>query len=197
MLGVILCGGQSSRMKDDKGLLLFNSETWAQLASRKLSSLNLQTVFSIRQEQLQSYNSIFSEDQLIIDQASLNLAGPLLGILSVHVRFPKEDLVVLACDLPNLQPFVVKELVDQFQKNKECEAITFKLNGRVEPLCGIYTAKGLAKIRVLQQEKKLNQFSMIHALETVETEYLQALEDWDFFFKNLNSPDDLNGLMVK
>ncbi len=178
-------------MKEDKGLLLFNKQTWAQLAFEKLSAQKLQSVLSIRQEQFLSYNSIFKKEQLVIDDASLNMAGPLLGILSAHLCFPKENLVVLACDLPHMQPAVLKELLDQFVNNERIEAITFKFDERTEPLCGIYTAKGLARILSLHRKKKLNKFSMMRVLETLETKYILDKESWSPFFKNFNSPDDL------
>ena len=41
MIGVVLCGGNSTRMGSDKGLLKEEEETWAELAGRKLKALQL------------------------------------------------------------------------------------------------------------------------------------------------------------
>ena len=191
MLGVILCGGQSSRMGEDKGLYRFKGEAWAQLAFKKVSGLDLKTVLSINSNQLQDYNSIFLNDELIPDHPGLNIAGPLLGIISVHRRFPVEDFLVLACDLPNMKSDVLGELLNQYKNNDGDEVITFKVGEQIEPLCSIYTAKGLAKILALHDKRTLVRQSMIHVLETLRTKYLVPNESWKPFFKNMNSRLDL------
>jgi molybdenum cofactor guanylyltransferase len=102
---------------------------------------------------------------LIVDNAELGLAGPLLGVLSAHVRFPNEDLMVLACDSPNMNQSVLEKLQEENLKNNDSEAFVFKFAEQVEPLCGIYTSKGLAKILALYQTKNLTKHSMTYVLE--------------------------------
>src|SRR6478736_4937710 len=98
MIGVVLCGGKSSRMGMDKGLLKERDKTWSQIAVEKLSSLPLHSVVSINSSQQGSYSVFFFNDQLIIDK-ELNAKGPLLGLLSVHSQFINEDMLILGCDL--------------------------------------------------------------------------------------------------
>jgi molybdenum cofactor guanylyltransferase len=57
--------------------------------------MNLPTVFSVNEVQVEKYRLLFPKEELIVDDAELALAGPLLGVLSVHIRFPSEDLMVL------------------------------------------------------------------------------------------------------
>ena len=40
MTGVILCGGESSRMGTDKGMLQFQEQSWAQRAAQHFISLS-------------------------------------------------------------------------------------------------------------------------------------------------------------
>jgi molybdopterin-guanine dinucleotide biosynthesis protein A len=181
-------------MGKDKGLLLFKNQTWAQVAHKKVSAIHLQTVLSIDSSQFQNYSSVFLKEQLVPDQPGLNMAGPLLGIVSVHCRFPGEDLLVLACDLPNMQSVVLEELLWQFRMNDVYEAIAFKVREQIEPLCGIYTAKGLAKILSSHEKNTLMQHSMMHVLETLHTQYIVPQESWSPFFKNMNSISDLGDL---
>jgi molybdenum cofactor guanylyltransferase len=191
MIGLILCGGLSSRMKEDKGLMPLNGKAWAALACEKISTVKLRPMLSIRKEQAQTYSSIFKRDQLIVDDEGLNLAGPLLGIMSAHLRFQREDMVVLACDLLKMERIVMIGLIDEQKRNRDSEAIIFKSGGRSEPLCGIYTSQGLAKILSLHREKGLVKFSMMHVLEILKTRYVAAHESWTPYFKNFNSQDDL------
>jgi molybdenum cofactor guanylyltransferase len=54
--------------------------------------------------------------------------------------------MVLACDLPNMNQSVLEKLQEEHLKNSDSDAFVFKFAEQVEPLCGIYTSKGLAKI---------------------------------------------------
>src|SRR6185436_20377186 len=98
MLGVILCGGQSSRMGSDKGLLIINEKTWTQIAIEKLASLDIPVKISVNSNQYSAYQSKFSSIELIVDDASLPVKGPLTAVLSCHLKYPSEDLFILACD---------------------------------------------------------------------------------------------------
>ncbi len=111
MIGVILCGGQSSRMGTDKGLLKLHANTWAQTAVDKLAELQLPVVISVNKNQYADYATIFSPQQLITDNDSLQIKGPLAGLLSVHLQHPAEDLLLLACDMPLMETSLLKELL--------------------------------------------------------------------------------------
>src|SRR5688572_17949633 len=103
MLGIILSGGQSSRMGQDKGLLKLEAKTWAQTAIDKLSILNFPVKISVNRSQFSQYAEVFSPADLIEDNETLSLKGPLLGVLSAHVHYPDEDLFILACDMPLME----------------------------------------------------------------------------------------------
>src|SRR6266542_3948944 len=108
MTGVVLCGGQSTRMGTDKGLLVHQSITWAQRAADKLAQLNLPVVLSINEQQQIAYASSFDTALLITDNKDLLIGGPLRGIVSVHLQYPTEDLFVLACDMIDMNKKYLK-----------------------------------------------------------------------------------------
>ena len=97
--GVVLCGGSSTRMGSDKGMMQHGSQTWAQIAFNKLRSLNIPVVVSINPVQHTAYQAVFSEELLVKDNDELNIGGPLKGILSAHQQYPQADLIVLAVDI--------------------------------------------------------------------------------------------------
>lgn len=191
MLGVVLCGGESARMGSDKGLLLNNVSTWAELAFNKLSTLKIPVVLSVNTQQLSIYNALFPLQNLIIDDAELLIGGPLHGLLTVHQIFPNDAIVLLACDMPLITVEVIEKLLQHHRTNATKEAFFFINGNQPEPLCAIYTARAMAKILSLYNAKKLAKHSMKYVLEQLDGLALEMPLNWQPFFKNLNSKSDL------
>jgi molybdenum cofactor guanylyltransferase len=193
MLGVILCGGQSTRMGSDKGLLKLQAGTWAQTAVDKMTALGLPVFLSVNADQYNSYATVFLAAQLVKDNDSITVKGPLKGLLSVHLQHPGEELFVLACDMPLMEAEVLQQL-SAYAQQHPAEAWVFSNEGMPEPLCGIYTAAGLAKITAMHTAGQLLKHSMKYALEQVHTVLLPISADQQIFFRNFNAHAELNGL---
>jgi len=194
MLGVILCGGQSSRMGSDKGLLIHEAKTWAQTALEKLEVLNIPIKLSVNEHQQSEYTKVFKPELLIIDDNSLDIKGPLLGVLSAHLQNPDKDLFLLACDLPLMDTNLLKELFSLYQPGKKYDVYIFTTDKEPEPLCGIYTSKALKKIIALQKENKLIRHSMKFILSQLIVCEIAAHETQKIYFRNFNAHADLNGM---
>jgi molybdopterin-guanine dinucleotide biosynthesis protein A len=194
MLGVVLCGGQSTRMGTDKGLINVQQGTWAQNTEQKLSGLSLPVVFSVNSDQHNLYRNSLPLASLIHDDPSLSMKGPLLGVLSVHLHNPKEDLFILACDMPLMETFLLKELSEAYFQNNSKDAFIFSIQGEAEPLCGIYTARILASFLSLYTEGLLNRYSMKYLLEQINVLMIPAPAAYEKYFTNVNTHAALNGL---
>jgi molybdopterin-guanine dinucleotide biosynthesis protein A len=194
MLGIILCGGQSSRMGSDKGLLVHEAKTWAQTAFDKLSVLKIPIQFSVNGQQQAEYAKVFSSGLLITDDTEVGVKGPLLGVLSAHLQNPHDDLFLLACDLPLMEPGLLKELLAVYEKGKNFEVYIFTNDKEAEPLCGIYTSGALKKIAALQKENKLLKFSMKFILSQLVVCEITLPDSQKMYFRNFNAHADINGL---
>jgi len=194
MLGVILCGGQSTRMGTDKGMIKLHANTWAQTAVDKMASLNLKVLLSVNENQYNDYLSVFEEASLIKDNAELPVKGPLAGVLSIHVQYPSEDLFVLACDMPLMDTVMLNELLSKYHNQPNADAYIFTNDGEPEPLCAIYKAKGLAHIIDLLNAKELTRHSMKFMLEHLETFATSLKDEQKKYFRNFNAHAELNGL---
>ena len=194
MLGVVLCGGQSSRMGSDKGLLKPEAKTWVQTAFDKLAELNFTTVISVNKKQYDDYAFIFGPTALISDDATLAIHGPLSGVLSVHLRHPSDDLLVLACDMPLMETGLLKELLVNYHQYSNADALVYTNDGEPEPLCGIYKSGGLAQIIKLYRSNQLPKHSMKYMLEHINTNFLVLPGDKKNCFRNFNTHAELNGL---
>jgi molybdopterin-guanine dinucleotide biosynthesis protein A len=189
MTGVVLCGGNSTRMGSDKGLLKEGEDTWAELAARKLTAIGLPPVVSVNAQQAEVYENIFEQEQLIIDKEDLGFKAPLAGLLSVHLSLPGEDLFVLACDIKDITTALLQNLYNGFRKDA-AEAFVYTSPGMHQPLCGIYTAAGLKRINEILRAGTLKKYSMMHVLQVLNTVYIPVNEEDIPCFKNYNNPEE-------
>jgi molybdopterin-guanine dinucleotide biosynthesis protein A len=194
LLGIILCGGRSSRMGTDKGLLKLEAKTWGQTAFDKMAALNFPVRISVNNDQFAAYSEVFPIINLICDNPSLSLKGPLLGVLSGHLQNPSEDLFILACDMPLMESVLLEELQSRYQMQQVYDAHIFTNNNEPEPLCGIYTAKGLAVILNMFREGRLTRHSMKFMLDHLHVNRIPVTEEQKRSFRNFNAHAELNGL---
>jgi molybdenum cofactor guanylyltransferase len=193
MLGVVLCGGQSSRMGSDKGLQLLNNKTWTQKAIDTLNNLRIPIVISVNKNQYQNYSSVFPVNTLITDDPSLQLHGPLCGLLSIHLKYPEEDLLILACDMPLIDTELIKELLTKYS-TETADAFIYTTDGEPEPMPGIFRSKGLAYVQQLYSTNQLRRHSMKYMLEHIPTSLSSLPIDKKDCFRNFNTHAELNGL---
>ncbi len=191
MLGIILCGGESSRMRSDKGLLTYNGKTWAETAFETLSSLQIPINISVNKQQLEAYTAVFSQDLLIVDSDILDIKGPLLGLLSAHHKNEKEDLFILATDTVFMDSNILNELVELYKKDKAHEVFIYTNSTEPEPLCGIYTSKALKKIAAIYNSNKLVKHSMKYVLSQLNVCFVPIKDEYKIGFTNFNTANDL------
>ncbi|WP_285057013.1 molybdenum cofactor guanylyltransferase [Pedobacter ginsengisoli] len=184
LMGVVLCGGESKRMGLDKGLLQKDGQPWAAVIADKLAQQDLEVVISISELQKQSYRNIFPKRTLIIDH--IPIRGPLNGLLSVHQRFPDHDLLLMACDLTEMDEGTLNVLIGIYRQQPGHEFYVYRHNGFAEPFCAIYTAAALAGVLQQQESGELKRYSLHERFETGNTKYLTINEL--SVFKNFNHP---------
>lgn len=194
MLGVVLSGGQSSRMGSDKGLLKLTDKTWVQTVIEKIKKFKLPLVISVNRNQHKKYSSLFLPDILVVDDDYLHMKGPLCGILSVHIKFPEEDLLILACDMPLMETELLQGLLSLYNQHASYDAFIYANDREPEPLCGIYKAKGLASIYRLYKSNQLPKHSMKYMLEHIATHTTALPVDKKKSFRNFNTHTEANEL---
>lgn len=189
LLAVVMCGGESRRMGTDKGLLLKNGVYWAHMIADIFKDLSVPYVVSINTTQLETYSRLFRPEFLVID-SKLPVEGPLKGLLSVHEHQPAKDLLLIACDMVEMEAETVEKLLDTFKANKGYEFYGYQTHGFIEPFCGIYTGVFLQKIHQQALHSALANFSMQHILKTSNQKIL--LPPNKRSFNNFNTPESRN-----
>jgi molybdopterin-guanine dinucleotide biosynthesis protein A len=189
MKGLVLCGGQSTRMGNDKGMMAYQSLSWAQYLSLLLNTFCDEVFVSINDSQHEKYVQLFPEKNLIYDNTTLTINGPLLGIMSAHLQYTNESFLVLACDMIDMNNEVLSFLLQEFNSNKR-DATVFVHNLHVEPLCGIYTSGALNALYKKWMERQLTKHSMHFALEQLNTHYITMPDSFVKAFANYNTLQD-------
>ena len=188
ILGVVMCGGQSSRMGSDKGMLMSEGTTWAKLSFNKFKDIGIPAIISVNTGQLEKYKESFPENLLLPD--CIDTHGPLKGVLSVHKNFPKHDLFLLACDLKDLGIEYLHVLCKSWESNNNSfDSFLFKNQDQYEPLAGIYTSKFLSDFFILNQKKEITDYSMKSMIGRGKVFEIKVLDQMKHHFRNYNVSD--------
>jgi molybdopterin-guanine dinucleotide biosynthesis protein A len=137
LLGVVLCGGESRRMGRDKGLLQTAGRPWALRMGDKLAQQRLPVIYSINKTQIAAYSALLPPDSHVIDEGERE--GPLAGLLSVHHRFPAAHLLVVACDMQDLDAPAIGNLIAAWRAGG-ADSYAYEVEGFLQPFCAIYTS---------------------------------------------------------
>lgn len=141
--GLILTGGKSQRMNEDKGALQYHSGQNQIEYSKKLLSGVCEEVFvSCREDQkdlpfLQGHNLLFD---------NFPSTGPSTGILTAQNSNDAVSWLVLACDLPYLGKDTIIDLVNNRNPFKNATCFLNPQRKWPEPLCTIYEPKSYLKL---------------------------------------------------
>lgn len=135
--GLLLVGGKSQRMGQDKALLRYTAVTQLERGAALLQSVCAQVAISQRREQ--SY-PLPSGTVAVHDQID-DMRGPLCGILSAMRTYPEAHWLVMACDLPHVRRSTLQQLIQYFESAApQLTAYRSSHDGLPEPLCALYPA---------------------------------------------------------
>jgi molybdenum cofactor guanylyltransferase len=190
IIGVVMCGGQSSRMGSDKGMLMTEGISWAKSAFNKFGNIGIPAIISVNKNQVSGYREDFPEDLLLVD--CVDAFGPLAGVLSVHKKFPQHDLFLLACDMKDMGVEYLNILYKSWlSQNNSFDCFLYKNEGRHEPLAGIYTGRFLSKVFISNDRKEISDYSMKSVIRKGNIFEIEVTGQMKHHFKNYNRPSEL------
>ena len=177
VLGVVLCGGKSSRMGRDKASMPHSlGESYLQVAINRLAA--------VCEDVIVSGETHVSHDRVsVVDEVKNQ--GPVMGILA-SLQYAKlhgfDGCLVTPVDTPNLSVEDLQSLLAHWNKRRE---LTLAQSDWIQPLIGIY---GFNELQSLQELAATNDRSLMRWIkprnvQTV-TLTLQAC-------RNINTPEDL------
>lgn len=131
--GLVVAGGFSRRMGQDKALLRYHDEPQALWTWRLLGEFCREVWIGCRPDQdLGPANDLPRIHDRRAD------GGPMEGIAAAFATDPESAWLVVACDLPRLTPDVLRELLAERDSGKLATVFRSAHDDLPEPLCALY-----------------------------------------------------------
>ncbi|MGO0060116.1 molybdenum cofactor guanylyltransferase [Brevibacillus fluminis] len=137
MCGVILAGGQSSRMGQRKELLGWGAETLIEHLVGCVRALSLPCLVVTNEPQLLP-DSVTNDPQVQVSRDAVEPCGPLGGILTACRLRTEDRLLLLSCDLPFVTPAELEKLLACQASVEQWDVMVAQSQNRLHPLLGIY-----------------------------------------------------------
>ena len=180
LYGLVLMGGQSSRMGTDKSAPDYHGKPHVEFMYELVSSMVSEVFVSVKGESKQPEFT----DQVIVD--AYEQGGPINGILSAMTQFPDKAWLVLAVDMPFVNEQTIQQLITERNKSKIVTAFATKESRLPEPLAAIWEprAEELLKQHYIVEDKRCPRKFLIDK----DIELVHPADDLELY--NANNPDE-------
>lgn len=183
LTGVVLAGGQSRRMGQDKALLAVDGEPLVARVARRLQAVCERVLIASGDRRL----GIGYEE--VADARPGR--GPLAGIVAGLEASRTPLVAVVAVDMPFADPAVLSYLADAWDREV---AVVPAVRGRVHPLHGVYATQGAADLRrcLAHGERQVTAaLTKLGARVIGEDGWGRVAADNGRFATNINRPEDV------
>lgn len=181
---IILAGGKSSRMGEDKGFCSLHSLPMIQHVLNNVHKANVSDTIII------SNNSEYNKFGFPVFSDIYPDKGPLGGIFTGLSYSKSKNNLILSCDIPFVDHSVLELLMNQ---SNDYEINIVKFNNKIHPLIGTYHVSNLKDI---EEHLLHNRLKMMDFLDTKQVNYLEIEKELPHLssqvFENINTKKELN-----
>lgn len=185
---VVLAGGKSRRMGEDKPLMLFKEKALITHATDVLSALFPEVVIVCDALSYSENRYAHLPFRILCDRTEG--LGPMGGIEAALQALPEKGLFVVAADMPFLKGAVIKEMLPHL---RGYDLVIPRLAGRLHPLHAFYSPDCLGPVTAAIHAKRL----ALHLLSTQVRTYIfpeNHFKKFDPMLRsvfNINTPETL------
>ncbi len=179
--GIILAGGKSSRMGEDKGLLLFKNKPMIEYLINVLKQTDIPTIIIANNPEYEKFNLPVYSD-IVKDK------GPAGGIYTALSHSTSENNIILSCDTPFVSEELISFLIDSHSEHQ----ITIPVyDEKIHPLIGIYNKSLLKIFKKAIGDKNLKMRNIIHSTNLNLIKVPDRIAENGKCFININNHNDL------
>lgn len=186
--GILLAGGKSSRMKENKAFL--------ELDGRPLVERSLTALQAVFKEVLISSNQpkLFERYEVPVIQDELLDRGPLEGLYQGLKAGTYDAAFFVACDMPFLNVELIRFMAKWIP---DYDVVVPRLQSGLHPLHAFYHRRCLPSIKNNLEigRLKIIDFYSACSVRYVEESELQAFSNVSDVFCNVNSPEDWSAIL--
>ncbi len=188
MTSIVLAGGRSSRLGREKSQEILGGQRLIGLVINRLSSLSDEILIVVSPRQLKSSFSLASEVKTVVDIYPNN--GSLGGIYTGLVYSTSFQNLVVACDMPFLNPKLLRYMISQ---SSGFDGLMPRIDGHKEPLHAIYTKNCLPSMEMLLNEGNLKVKNLSDSIKVryLDNEEIDIFDPEHLSFFNINTQIDL------
>lgn len=183
--GIILAGGNSLRLGQDKSLLKLGDTLVLDIVCKKLASFASELIVAVNQPE-----KLYKKKTLKIVRDEVPSYGPLGGILTGLKASSNFYSLVVGVDMPFVKDEVLRLLLD---KRNSFDIVVPKINDHLEVLCALYSKNCVVPISQALKEKNFKVISFFGQVEVgyLEGEELTKADPEGLSFFNINNQADL------
>jgi molybdopterin-guanine dinucleotide biosynthesis protein A len=179
--GIILSGGQSTRMGTDKALMQINGKTLLENVIHICQPLCSQILIS-------SNNLAHEKFGYKIIPDEIKNCGPLGGIYSCLKQSETDWNFIISVDAAFIKPEFVSFLISEIG---DYNAVVPVHDFGKEPLIAMYHKKGLPEITKMLVSKNYKMNNLLNLINTKFVDSQKWVKEFPEIFRNLNHPCDI------
>lgn len=187
---VILSGGQSKRMGQEKGLMPFCGKRLIEFVLEAIVQVSDDVIISVAPGKSVVYEKALGHGFRLVEDKAKGL-GPIEGLISAFEVVRSESVLVSPCDTPFLNTSVCDLLIS---RSSGKDGAVPRIRGFLEPLHAVYAKKtgldAFAKTLGVGRRRIVEAFDELDLVE-IDEESLKKVDPSLDSFWNLNTREDI------
>ena len=185
--GLVVCGGNSSRMGTDKSMLIYHEKPQRYHVYEMLRTFCEKVFISCNEEQA----TIEDGYNILTDHPAYKNIGPMAALLTAFTQF-KKDILLIGCDYPFLTTTDLEHFLPYCKEENFAVSFYNEQEDLYEPLLAWYRYNSFDKLTKMHAAK---QYSLQHFLRNnlaikfypLNKNSIQSVDNNEAFIKAYNS----------